>query len=71
VKAWLNGFVPVVAALIARREAPLLMRYCWDTIAACVPPETILRAIREAGFVEVERQVELAVFSAYRARKPA
>jgi demethylmenaquinone methyltransferase/2-methoxy-6-polyprenyl-1,4-benzoquinol methylase len=71
VKAWLSGFVPVAAALIARRDAPLLMRYCWDTIAACVPPETILQAIREAGFVEVERRVELAVFSAYRARKPA
>jgi len=25
----------------------------------------------EAGFVDVERHVELAVFSAYRARKPA
>ncbi len=71
VKVWLNGFVPVIAALIGRRDAPLLMRYCWDTIAACVPPATILRAIGEAGFVDLERHVELAVFSAYRARKPA
>jgi demethylmenaquinone methyltransferase / 2-methoxy-6-polyprenyl-1,4-benzoquinol methylase len=71
VKAWLNGFVPVIAALIARRDASLLMRYCWDTVAACVPPDAILRAIGAAGFVDVERYVELAVFSAYRARKPA
>jgi demethylmenaquinone methyltransferase/2-methoxy-6-polyprenyl-1,4-benzoquinol methylase len=46
------------------------MRYNWDTIAACVRPDTILRAIGAAGFVDVERQVELAIFSAYRARKP-
>ena len=69
-KAWLNGFVPRIAALVARRDAPLLMRYCWDTIAACVPPDTIVRAIAKAGFVDVERHVELGIFSAYRARKP-
>ena len=71
VKVWLNGFVPVIAALVGRRDARVLMRYCWDTIAACVPPGKILQAIGAAGFVDVERHVELAVFSAYRARKPA
>ncbi|TLZ48222.1 MAG: methyltransferase domain-containing protein [Gammaproteobacteria bacterium] len=71
VKVWLNGFVPVIAALVGRRDARLLMRYCWDTVAACVPPGKILQAIGAAGFVDVERHVELAVFSAYRARKPA
>lgn len=69
-KAWLNGLVPRIAALIARRDTPLLMHYYWDTIESCVPPETILRGITEAGFVEVERQVDLSMFSAYRARKP-
>jgi demethylmenaquinone methyltransferase/2-methoxy-6-polyprenyl-1,4-benzoquinol methylase len=69
-KAWLRGFVPRIAAVVTRRDAPLLMRYNWDTIAACVRPDTILGAIGEAGFVDVERQVELAIFSAYRARKP-
>jgi demethylmenaquinone methyltransferase/2-methoxy-6-polyprenyl-1,4-benzoquinol methylase len=69
-KAWLKGLVPRIAAVVARRDAPLLMRYNWETIAACVPPDTILRTISEAGFVDVERQMELAIFSAYRARKP-
>jgi demethylmenaquinone methyltransferase / 2-methoxy-6-polyprenyl-1,4-benzoquinol methylase len=69
-RAWLNGIVPRVARLIARREAPVLMRYYWDTIAACVPPATILQAIAAAGFSEVMRQVDLGTFSAYRARKP-
>jgi demethylmenaquinone methyltransferase/2-methoxy-6-polyprenyl-1,4-benzoquinol methylase len=69
-KAWLRGFVPRIAAVLTRRDAPLLMRYNWDTIAACVRPDTIIGAIGEAGFVDVERHVELAIFSAYRARKP-
>jgi demethylmenaquinone methyltransferase/2-methoxy-6-polyprenyl-1,4-benzoquinol methylase len=70
-KAWLNGLVPRIGAVVARRrDAPLLMHYLWDTIAACVPPDTILQALAGAGFVEVERHVDLAIFSAYRARKP-
>jgi demethylmenaquinone methyltransferase / 2-methoxy-6-polyprenyl-1,4-benzoquinol methylase len=70
-KAWLNGFVPALATLVARRrDTPLLMHYYWDTIASCVPPDTILRAIAGAGFMDVERHVDLAIFSAYRARKP-
>jgi demethylmenaquinone methyltransferase/2-methoxy-6-polyprenyl-1,4-benzoquinol methylase len=47
------------------------MRYYWDTIAACVPPETVLEALRAAGFAEVDRRVELGIFSEYRARRPA
>jgi demethylmenaquinone methyltransferase / 2-methoxy-6-polyprenyl-1,4-benzoquinol methylase len=70
-KAWLHGVVPRIAAAVAGRgDAPLLMRYYWDTIEACVPPETILRTLGEAGFVDVERQVDVKIFSAYRARKP-
>jgi len=70
-RAWLCGIVPRIAAFVARSsEAPLLMRYHWDTIAACVPPMTILAALGKAGFVEAERHVELGVLSAYYARKP-
>ena len=70
-KAWLYRAVPRIAAVAAATaDAPLLMRYYWDTIAACVPPETILRALTEAGFVNVHRQTDLQVFSAYCAGKP-
>ncbi len=70
-KAWLNGVVPRIAAVVARRlDAPLLMRYYWDTIAACVPPEEILRTLGAAGFTDVGRRVELGMFSAYCARRP-
>jgi demethylmenaquinone methyltransferase/2-methoxy-6-polyprenyl-1,4-benzoquinol methylase len=71
VKAWLCGLVPRLARVVGHRaDAPLLMRYHWDTIAACVPPDTILRGLREAGFVDVEHRVELSIFSAYGGRKP-
>jgi demethylmenaquinone methyltransferase/2-methoxy-6-polyprenyl-1,4-benzoquinol methylase len=71
-KGYLRGVVPLLAATVARhRDMPRLMRSYWDTIAACVPPDTILRALGAAGFTAVERYVELGVFSEYRARKPA
>jgi len=71
VRTWFHGVVPRIAAAIAGRgDAPLLMRYYWDTIEACVPPETILRTLSDAGFLDIERQVDLKIFSAYHARKP-
>ena len=71
-KAYLRGVVPAVAALVARhRDMPELMRYYWDTIAACVSPATITQALGGAGFVAVDRHLELGIFSEYRARKAA
>jgi len=69
-KAWLNGIVPAIAAVVTRRESARLMHYYWDTIDACAPPATILAALATAGFGAAERQVDLGIFSAYRARKP-
>lgn len=70
-KAWLYRAVPRIATVAAATaDAPLLMRYYWDTIAACVSAETILRALTEAGFVNAHRQTDLQIFSAYRASKP-
>jgi demethylmenaquinone methyltransferase / 2-methoxy-6-polyprenyl-1,4-benzoquinol methylase len=71
VKLWLHGLVPRIAAVVARRDdAPLLMRYHWDTIASCVSPAVIVQALREAGFTGIERDVELGIFSAFSACKP-
>ena len=36
----------------------------------CVPPPSILQGLRDAGFTDVDRYVELGIFSEYRARKP-
>jgi demethylmenaquinone methyltransferase / 2-methoxy-6-polyprenyl-1,4-benzoquinol methylase len=46
-------------------DARLMMSYYWETIDACVPPASILDAVRGAGFQPVERHVELGIFSAY------
>ncbi len=70
-KAYLRGVVPFMAQYIARhRDVPKLMRYYWDTIEACVSPDVIMAAMRDAGLIDVERVVSLGVFSAYHARRP-
>ena len=70
-RGYMRGIVPLLARAVARhRDMPELMRYYWDTIAACVPPSVVLHGISAAGFTEVSRRVELGIFSAYRARKP-
>ncbi len=70
-KVYLRGFVPIAATLVSRhRDMAQLMRYYWDTIAACVPPATIMKSLQAAGFVDVDRRVSLGVFSEYRANKP-
>jgi demethylmenaquinone methyltransferase/2-methoxy-6-polyprenyl-1,4-benzoquinol methylase len=57
---------------IATRDphAPLLMEYYWDTIAECVPHATILAALRQTGFVDVEHRMFGGCISEYVARKP-
>ena len=47
-----------------------MMTYYWETIDACVPPESILAALQESGFSEVNRHVDLGIFSEYRSQKP-
>lgn len=46
-------------------DARRMMSYYWETIDACVPPAAILAAMHGAGFGQVERRVELGIFSAY------
>jgi demethylmenaquinone methyltransferase/2-methoxy-6-polyprenyl-1,4-benzoquinol methylase len=70
-KTYMRGIVPFMARhLGADPESPRLMRYYWDTIEACASPSSILQAIREAGFIEAERHLELGIFSEYWASKP-
>jgi demethylmenaquinone methyltransferase/2-methoxy-6-polyprenyl-1,4-benzoquinol methylase len=70
-KAYMRGAVPLMARSLARhRDVPKLMRYYWDTIEACAAPRLILKALREAGFADAYRYVELGIFSEYRAQKP-
>lgn len=70
-KIYMRGVVPFLAKLLGRNpDTPKLMRYYWDTIEACAAPADILAAIENAGFIDVERHVELGIFSEYCARRP-
>ena len=65
-KFYLGRVVPLMARLgSGGRGAQELMTYYWDTIENCVPPPVILDALRQAGFTNVERHVELGIFSEY------
>lgn len=70
-RAYLKWVVPFFTGVFTRnRDAKLLMRYFWETIQACVPPERILRALHDAGFVRVRRTLVLGLFSEYVGRLP-
>jgi demethylmenaquinone methyltransferase/2-methoxy-6-polyprenyl-1,4-benzoquinol methylase len=70
-KAYLRGVVPWLAKIAARQaDTPLLWSYYWDTIEACVLPESVVRTLEAVGFGNVHRHVELGIFSEYHATRP-
>ena len=63
---YFRDILPALSWLISGSgDARRMMSYYWETIDACVPPDAILEAIHAAGFREVNRRVELGIFSAY------
>ena len=49
---------PFLTQLFTRsRAARDMMVYFWETMDACVPPDTVLNALRDAGFLSVRRVV--------------
>jgi demethylmenaquinone methyltransferase/2-methoxy-6-polyprenyl-1,4-benzoquinol methylase len=70
-RLYFRDFLPRLSWLVTgSRDARLMMSYYWETIEACVPPDAILEAMRQAGFQEVRRRVELGIFSAFTGTKP-
>lgn len=63
--------IPGLTLLFTRdREAKELMDYYWDTVEQCVPPETIVEAMRKAGFEDVRFEVVVpGAFCEYTGRK--
>jgi demethylmenaquinone methyltransferase/2-methoxy-6-polyprenyl-1,4-benzoquinol methylase len=49
-------------------DAELMMRYYWHTIDACVPPPTIVGALRASGFHLARVETHIGLFSEYSAR---
>lgn len=71
-KGYMRAVVPLLAGMVGSRKGSAeLWRYYWDTIEACIPPQAVLAALREAGFQDVRRSVELGIFSEYTAVKLA
>jgi demethylmenaquinone methyltransferase/2-methoxy-6-polyprenyl-1,4-benzoquinol methylase len=70
-KMYMRGVIPALSWVVARdRDTPTFMRYYWDTIEACVPPERVLATLEHAGFASVKRHLEVGIFSEYRGVKP-
>lgn len=61
----LGTLIPGVARVWGGPPAARMMDYFWDTVENCVPAETILGALREAGFPGAKRGVTGGVLSEY------
>lgn len=69
-RLYFRDLVPFVSRLVTgSRDAREMMVYYWETIDACVPPEEITEALRNAGFGKVTRHVSLGIFSEFRAER--
>jgi demethylmenaquinone methyltransferase/2-methoxy-6-polyprenyl-1,4-benzoquinol methylase len=61
---------PFLTRLFTRSDdARDMMLYYWETMDACVPPASVLEALRSAGLAEVKRETVLGLFSEYTALK--
>jgi demethylmenaquinone methyltransferase/2-methoxy-6-polyprenyl-1,4-benzoquinol methylase len=70
-KLYLKHLVPTLASLVTRSdESRRLMRYYWDTVERCLPPNAVLEAISDAGFSDVKREVQFGILTEYAARVP-
>ncbi|MCH7227166.1 class I SAM-dependent methyltransferase [Haloferula sp. A504] len=65
---YFGGLYPFLTRLFTRSDhAERMMQYFWETMDACVRPETILEELRKAGFEKVERTRLAGIFSEYSA----
>jgi len=70
IRTHFQRILPWLTRISTRSEpAELLMKYYWDTIDQCVPPETILDVLRRNGFADVRRRVYAGFLSEYVAVK--
>ena len=68
---YLGRLLPTLGEMVSRDpRVRQLWDYHWDSIEQCVPPETILAALAEAGFEHPDRFVQLGLFSEYRGTCP-
>ena len=69
-KGYFTGPYAWLTRLFTGSEAARdLVKYYWETIEACVPPELILQSLSRAGFREVKRDSRFGMLSEYSAVK--
>ncbi|MBA4136938.1 MAG: methyltransferase type 11 [Opitutus sp.] len=69
-RVYFGQVYPFLSGLLTRSaSAKTMMRYYWETMDACVPPESVLAALRGAGLRDVKRTTALGLFSEYTATK--
>lgn len=69
-RLYFGRIFPFLTRLFTRSDAARdMMRYYWETMDACVPPASVLEALRAAGFSSVKRDAVLGLFSEYTALK--
>ncbi len=67
-RCYMRNIVPALSRLVARHtHTPTLMRYYWDTIEACAPPEQVVETLKHVGFTQVRRNVQAGILTEYRA----
>ena len=44
------------------RNARLLLEHCWETTETCMPPATIVQAMRDSGFVDIRSAAHFDLF---------
>jgi demethylmenaquinone methyltransferase / 2-methoxy-6-polyprenyl-1,4-benzoquinol methylase len=69
-KTYMRGVIPLLTRLVSSQQKTTTMwRYYWDTIEACVRPEQVVATLNAAGLRQVERHLELGIFSEYQGMK--
>jgi len=70
-RLYFSRIYPFLARVFTRSTAARdMMYYYWETMDACVPPETVLQALSAAGLVNARRDLVIGLFSEYTATKP-
>lgn len=68
-RAYFGTLVPLLARIGTRSaDAGQLMKFYWDTIEHCVPPEIVLASLSQSGFV-AKRTTVHGIFSEYTASR--
>ena len=69
-RIYFGSVVPLVTRIgTGSANVAELMRFYWETIAQCVPPETVLASLERAGLAAPKRTVLHGIFSEYTATR--